>query len=76
MRARRTGRSTASWRANSASIRNRCSCAINDKERFSEILRDALEFIYQVFGTEDLVITHELELLHPPRQAHPPMKIS
>jgi hypothetical protein len=50
--------------------------AINDKERFSEILRDALEFIYKVFGTEDLVITHELELLHPPRQAHPPMKIS
>jgi hypothetical protein len=48
--------------------------AINDKERFSDILRDALEFIYEVFGTDDLVITHEMELLHPPRQPHPPMK--
>jgi hypothetical protein len=27
--------------------------AINDKERFSDILRDALEFIYEVFGTGD-----------------------
>jgi hypothetical protein len=50
--------------------------AINDQERFSAILRDALEFIYAVFGTDNLVITHELELLHPPRRPHPPMKIS
>jgi len=49
--------------------------AVNDKERFSAILRDALEFVYEVFGTDDLVITHELELVHPPRQVHPPLKI-
>ena len=50
--------------------------AVNDKERFSEILRDALEFIYQVFGTDALVMTHEMELVHPPRQPHPPMKLA
>ncbi len=50
--------------------------AINDKERFSDILRDALEFIYAVFGTEDLVLTHEMELLHPPREPTRPRKFS
>jgi hypothetical protein len=49
--------------------------AINDKERFSDILRDALEFIYVVFGTDDLVITHEMELVHPPIAPHPGLKI-
>jgi len=49
--------------------------AINDKERFSDILRDALEYIYEVFGTDDLVMTWELEHVHPPRQPHRPMKI-
>jgi hypothetical protein len=49
--------------------------AINDKERFSDILRDALEFIYVVFGTDDLVITHEMELVHPPVAPHPGLKI-
>jgi len=50
--------------------------SINDKERFSGCLRDALEFIYQVFGTDDLVITREMEQVHPPRLPHPPMKFS
>jgi hypothetical protein len=50
--------------------------SINDKERFSEILRDAIELIYRVFGTDDLVMTREIEQVHPPRQPHPPMKIS
>lgn len=49
--------------------------AINDKERFSEILREALEFIYEVFGTDGLVMTHEMELVHAPLRPHPPMKI-
>ena len=49
--------------------------AVNDKERFSDILREALEFIYEVFGTDDLIMTHEMELVHPPLRQHPRMKI-
>jgi hypothetical protein len=49
--------------------------AINDKEHFSDILRDALEFIYVVLGTDELVITHEMELVHPPVAPHPGLKI-
>jgi hypothetical protein len=48
---------------------------INDKERFSAILRDALEFIYEVFGTDELVLTHQMEVVHPPLRRHPPMKM-
>jgi hypothetical protein len=58
-----------------ADVQSTFALAINDKERFSDILRDALEFIYEVFGTDDLVITHEMELVHPPRAPHAGLKI-
>ena len=32
--------------------------SVNDKERFSDILPDALKFLYELFGTDTLVMTH------------------
>jgi hypothetical protein len=36
-----------------------------DKERLDEV-RDAVEFLYQVFGTDDLVITWGNDTIRPP----------
>ena len=58
-----------------ANPRSVFTLAVNDKEHFSAILREALEFIYEVFGTGDLVMTHEMELVHPPLRPHLPMKM-
>lgn len=40
--------------------------SVNDKERFSDCLNDALEFLYRLFGTDELVITHGLDSIRPP----------
>lgn len=32
---------------------------------------DAIDFIYQVFGTDDLVVTFESDSIHPPRAKYP-----
>jgi hypothetical protein len=35
----------------------------------------AVEFVYQVFGTDDLVITYGMDEIRPPLQNYPPMPI-
>ena len=45
--------------------------SVNDKERFGECLDDALEFLYEIFGTDTLTITHGLDTIRPPRRSHP-----
>ena len=37
--------------------------------------RDAVEFVYQVFGTDDLVITYGNDSVRPPLRPYPPMDI-
>ncbi len=40
--------------------------SVNDKERFSDVLSDALAFLYRQFGTDTLVLTRGFESIHPP----------
>jgi hypothetical protein len=40
--------------------------SVNDKDRFSECLADALEFLYEVFGTDTLTITWGLDMIKLP----------
>jgi len=37
--------------------------------------RDAVEYVYRVFGTDDLVITYGMDSIRPPLAKYPPMKI-
>ena len=39
--------------------------SVNDKDRFSECLADALEFLYEIFGTDTLTITWGLDMIKP-----------
>ena len=48
---------------------------IYDKERFPECLNDAIDFTYRVFGTDDLVITFELDSIRKPAAQYPPMRL-
>lgn len=41
--------------------------SVNDKERFNEFLDDALDYLYALFGTGTLVITHGFDSIRPPR---------
>jgi hypothetical protein len=45
--------------------------SVNDKDRFSECLAEALEFLYEVFGTNTLTITWGLDMIKPPLKNHP-----
>jgi hypothetical protein len=47
---------------------------VHDKERL-ECLSPAVEFIYQVFGTEALVMTYGMDSVCPPSQPYEPMRI-
>ena len=40
-----------------------------------ETVRDAVEYVYEVFGTEDLVVTFETDSIRPPLRAYRPMRI-
>ena|SRR6185312_6779972 len=42
--------------------------SVNDKERFSDVLDDAIEALYRLFGADTLVMTNALERVHPPRE--------
>ena len=48
--------------------------SVNDKEQLSTV-DDAIEFIYQLFGTEKLVITWGMDSVRPPKTAYPGMVI-
>ena len=45
-----------------------------DKERLDAV-RDAVEFVYQVFGTDYLVITWGNDSIRPPLQSYRPMPL-
>jgi len=45
--------------------------SVNDKDRFSECLADALEFLYEIFGTDTLTITWGLDMIKPALKTHP-----
>ena len=45
--------------------------SVNDKDRFSECLADALEFLYEIFGTDTLTITWGLDMIKPALRDHP-----
>lgn len=44
--------------------------SVNDKDRFSECLADALEFLYEIFGTDTLTITWGLDMVKPALKSH------
>lgn len=46
--------------------KSRFMLSVNDKERFSECLDDALDYLYRLFGADTLVITHGLDTIRPP----------
>ncbi len=45
--------------------------SVNDKDRYAECLADALEFLYEVFGTDTLTISWGLDMIKPPLKPHP-----
>jgi hypothetical protein len=45
---------------------------VHDKERL-EVLGPAVEFLYQVFGTDHLVITYGMDSVRSPEGRYPPM---
>ena len=45
-----------------------------DKERLDQV-RDAVEFVYEVFGTDDLVITWGNDTIRPPLRTYEAMRI-
>jgi hypothetical protein len=49
--------------------------SVNDKDRYNECLADALEFLYEVFGTDTLTITWGLDMIKPSIKNHPGMSI-
>lgn len=53
---------------------SRFSLFVLDKERLAEVGR-AVEFVYQVFGTDDLVVTWGNDSIRPPERPYPPMAI-
>ena len=55
--------------------KTRFMLSVNDKERFSDCLREALEYVYEVFGTDSLVITWALDKIHPPLAHHPGLEM-
>jgi hypothetical protein len=44
--------------------------SVNDKDRFDECLADALEFLYEIFGTDTLTITWGLDMIKPALRPH------
>ena len=52
------------------SLKSTFMLSVNDKERFAECLDEALEFLYQVFGTDTLTLTHGLDMIRPPRKPY------
>ena len=48
--------------------------SVNDKEQLRAV-DDGIEFIYQLFGTEHLVITWGMDSIRPPKTAYPGMVI-
>ena len=54
--------------------RCRFSLFVLDKERLSEV-GEAVEFVYRVFGTANLVITWGNDSIRPPERSYPPMRI-
>lgn len=46
-----------------------------DKTRFHTCLQPALDFLYAVFGTADLILTWELDHVRPAPAPCPPMRI-
>jgi len=45
--------------------------SVNDKDRFSDCLADALEFLYEIFGTDMLTITWGLDMVKPALKTYP-----
>ncbi|HWA90150.1 MAG TPA: hypothetical protein VG889_08965 [Rhizomicrobium sp.] len=43
--------------------------SVNDKEAFWEVIEDALDYLYGLFGTERLAITHGFDSVRPPPAA-------
>lgn len=52
--------------------KSRFMLSVNDKERFSDVIEEALDFLYVLFGPDTLVITHGLDSVRPPRGAATP----
>lgn len=50
---------------------SRFMLSVNDKERFTDVLSDALELLYETFGTDGFVLTWGLDFIHLPRALHP-----
>ena len=48
--------------------------SVNDKQRLRTV-DDGIEFVYQLFGTENLVITWGMDSIRPPQAAYPGMAI-
>ncbi|MBV9990609.1 MAG: hypothetical protein JOZ72_04885 [Alphaproteobacteria bacterium] len=46
--------------------------SVNDKERFSDCLDDALDYLYALFGNGTLVMTHGFDSVRPPGPARAP----
>ena len=48
--------------------------SVNDKQRLRTV-DEGIEFVYQLFGTENLVITWGMDSIRPPQAAYPGMAI-
>jgi hypothetical protein len=46
-----------------------------NKDRLDEA-REAVEYVYEVFGTDYLVITYGTDSIRPPLRPYPPMKVA
>jgi hypothetical protein len=56
------------------SARSHFLMSVIDKERLDEA-REAVELVYEVFGTEDLVITYGNDSVRPPLQSYPGVEL-
>lgn len=48
---------------------------VHDKERL-DALAPAVEYLYRVFGTEELVVTYAMDSVYAQEEDHPPMVIA
>jgi hypothetical protein len=62
-----------------------CGFGIDAKSRFGlhvlnhdwlDEVREAVEYVYRVFGTDDLVVTFENDSIRPPLRPYPAMRIA
>jgi hypothetical protein len=57
-------------------IDSRCQFSLHVLNKdWLDTVREAIEYVYEVFGTEDLVVTFETDAIRPPLRAYAPMSI-